>query len=226
MFYYNQVDWLDARSKKSNGQWTWCELRPDVVVGFVPNNNVYCLAQALALYLSLYRYVEGEGAEVPFPGTEKSYEILSNDSSQDIIAKFAIHASLHPETSGGQAFNAADNAKPSSWSVKWPVICEYFKLKGVPPPAGGSGPQPTQYVEEHVEQWKELEKKHGLQSGRVGNDRSLGFFPYFIMTMFNFDRQLDMTKMHKTWGQATEQTDAKGAWWTAFDRFRKAKIIP
>ena len=181
-FYYNQTDWLESQS--SGKQWTWCEVRPDVVVGFVPNNNVYCLAQTLGTYLSAYRAIEGEGATCEFPGTEESWEILSNDSSQDIIARFCIHAALNPKTCGqGQAFNVADNSQPSSWSKKWPVICEFFGLKGAPPPAGGSGPQPGQYLADHINQWKAIEKKHGLATGRVGNDRSLAGFQYFIMTM-------------------------------------------
>lgn len=226
-FYYNQTDWLEAQAKGKG--WTWCEVRPDVVVGFVPNNNVYCLAQTLATYLACYKAVEGEGAEVAFPGTEQSWKILSNDSSQDIIARFCIHAVLHPEACGnGRAFNVADSAVPHSWAEKWPVICSYFGLNGTPPPAGGSGPQPGQYLSEHLQQWKELEKKHNLASGRVGNDRSLAGFQYFIMTMFNFDRQLDLTQQHKAWSQGgkVEEADSKQAWWTAFDRFRKAKIIP
>jgi hypothetical protein len=36
-FYYNQTDFLTSRSKDK--AWTFCELRPDVVVGYVPNNN-------------------------------------------------------------------------------------------------------------------------------------------------------------------------------------------
>ena len=142
------------------------------------------------------------------------------------MAKTCILASLRPEKSSAQRFNAADNAKPSSWSVKWPIICEYFGLKGVGPPPGGSGPQPTQYCADHFAEWQELEKKHGLKKGRVGNSRSYGGFPYFIMTMFNFDRHLDMSKLHDLMGEDKTETDTKGAWWTAFDRFRAAKIIP
>lgn len=224
MFYYNQVDYLASASK--NKSWTYCDVIPDVIVGFVPNNNIYCLAQTLATYLSLYAAVEGKGASCDFPGTEKSWVNKSNDSSQDIVAKFAIYASLHPEKTSGQRFNTADNANYSSWSHKWPVICEYFGLKGTPPPAGGSGPQPAKYIEEHLNAWKKLEKEQGLQTGRVGNARSYGGFQPFIMTMFNFDRQLDLSKMHETWGDMKEERDAKGAWWTAFDRFKKAKIIP
>ncbi|KAH6885977.1 hypothetical protein B0T10DRAFT_608393 [Thelonectria olida] len=224
MFYYNQCDELAALSKGKS--WTWCDVIPDVIVGFVPNNNIYCLAQFLGLYLSLYAEINGKGSEVQFPGTEESWKILSNDSSQDIVAKTAIYASLHPERSSGQRFNAADNSKPSSWSRKWPIICEYFGLKGIGPPAGGSGPQPTQYLADHIEQWNEVEEKYGLVTGRVGNDRSYGGFPYFVMSMFNFDRHLDMSQTHEMWGEATAEVDVQGAWWTAFDRFRKAKIIP
>ena len=223
MFYYNQLDLLKGMSHGKS--WTFCDVIPDVIVGFVPNNNIYCLAQALALYLSLVREIEGSGAEVVFPGTMESWSIHSNDSSQDIIARFAIYASLHPEVSAGQTFNTADSARSSSWSVKWPIICDYFGLKGVAP-TKGSGPDPVRYIVENSERWLALEKKFGLQTGRVGNERSFGGFPYFIMTMFNFDRPLDMSKAHKAWGSAKEETDTRGAWWIAFDRFRKAKIIP
>jgi hypothetical protein len=224
MFYYGQCDELAELSKGKS--WTWCDVIPDVVVGFVPNNNIYCLAQWLGLYLSLYAEINGKGSEVQFPGTEESYKILSNDSSQDIVAKTAIYASLHPEKSAGQRYNAADNSRASSWSEKWPVICEYFGLKGIGPPPGGSGPQPPTYLADHLAEWQEVEKKYGLKTGRVGNDRSFTGFPYFIMTMFNFDRHLDMSKTHEMMGDSTEEVDTKAAWWTAFDRFRQAKIIP
>ena len=224
MFYYTQVDALAAASKGKC--WKYCEVIPDMIVGFVPNNNIYCLAQTLATYLALYAAVEGKGAECEFPGTEKSWKIKSNDSSQDIVAKFAIYVSLHPATTHGERYNVADNAIPGTWEKKWPIICEYFGLVGTQPPKGGSGPQPGKYIEDHLHQWKALETEKQLQTGRVGNERSFGGFQYFIMTMFDFDRDLDMSKMHKTWGLSKEETDVRGAWWTAFDRFRKAKIIP
>ncbi|KAJ3534329.1 hypothetical protein NM208_g7578 [Fusarium decemcellulare] len=224
MFYYNQCDELATLSKGK--AWTWCDVIPDVIIGFVPNNNIYCLAQALALYLSLYAEINGKGSEVQFPGNERSWRNLCNDSSQDIVAKTAIYASLHPEKSAGQRFNAADNSQPSTWSKKWPIICQYFGLKGVGPAADDSAPEPTQYLTEHGEKWKEMENKYGLVTGRVGNGRSYGGFPMFIMNAFDFDRNLDMSKTHDMWGEATEEVDTKQAWYLAFDRFRKAKIIP
>jgi hypothetical protein len=222
LFYYAQADLL---AKLCVGKaWKYCELISDVVVGFVPNDNFYCLAQTLAIYLSLYAAVEGRGAECAFPGTEKSWMIKSNDSSQDIIAKFAIYASLHPEVTHGERYNVADNAVPGSWSQKWPVICEYFGLVGTPPPPGGSGPQPLEYLASHVAEWRRLEEDKKLRAGRVGNKRSA--VGLNVMKTLDFDRDLDLTKMHEAWGTNREETDVKGAWWKVFHRFRKARVIP
>lgn len=229
MFYYNQVDLLAAKSKGKS--WSFCDVRPDIVVGYVPNNNFYCLPQVLAIYLSLYADIEGKGSTVPFPGNAKSWKSLSNDSSQDIIAKFSIFASLHPETCGdGQGFNVADTIKPVTWELKWPIICDYFGLKGVgpltPEEQQKAGIDPTTYTQNHLTQWEALEKKHGLQTGRVGNEKGVTGFWYFIMYAFDFDRQLDMTKCHKVWGESGEEVDTAKSWYTAFDRFRKGKVIP
>ncbi|RDW65634.1 SDR family oxidoreductase [Aspergillus mulundensis] len=222
LFYYPQVELLQQLSATKT--WKWCDVIPDIVVGFVPNNNAYCLAQWLALYLSLYRELNGPGAEVVFPGT-KSWTIKSNDSNQDIIGRFAVYASLHPEWSAGERYNVADNATYSSWEVRWPIICDYFGLKGVAP-TNGPGPDPSVYIHENRERWFELERKYGLKGGRVGNEKSLTIVSNFLMNQFDFDRQIDLTKMHRAWGDAKEETDVQGAWHVAFDRFRAANIIP
>ncbi|KAI1264816.1 hypothetical protein F5Y18DRAFT_417396 [Xylariaceae sp. FL1019] len=222
MFYYSQVDALAAMGQGK--KWTWCEIIPDVVVGFVPNNNVYCMAQVLSTYLSLYAEVNGKGSDVAFPGTELSWKALSNDSSQDIVAKASIIASLRPEKSAEQRYNTADDPAPSSWSQKWPIVCDYFGLKGVGP--SPSGPQPTEYCADHLDEWKAMEEKYGLKKGRVGNDRSFGGFPYLIMTLFDFDRNLDVSKVQDMMGDYKVEGDTKSVWYTAFDRFREAKIIP
>ncbi|GJP92948.1 short chain dehydrogenase sirQ like protein [Aspergillus niger] len=224
IFYYHQVDQLSWISQGKS--WSFCELMPDLVVGFVPNNNYYCMAQILATYLALYAKINGKGSEVVFPGTQRSWECLSQDSSQDVIAKTAIYASLHPQETAGQRYNVTDSARPASWSEKWPVICEYFGLRGTGPRDGVAGPVPNEYLVEHYNEWRELEKEEGLKTGRVGNNKSYGDFARVMMTLCDLDRQLDMSKTHAMMGSAKVETDSRGAWWTAFDRFRRAKIIP
>lgn len=227
MFYYNQLDLLKQMSKGKS--WSFIDVIPDVIIGFVPNNNIYCLPQALALYLTLYRHEKGEGAKVVFPGNMRSWSNLSNDSSQDVLARFCLAATTVNDDQkskvAAQSYNVADSASPSSWSKKWPIICSYFGLTGIEPSEanGGKGPDPTGFVSENREKWLELEKKHGLQTGRVGNERSYGGFPAFIMDMFQQDRQLDLTKMHDVY---KEEISTEDAWFKAFDRFRAAKIIP
>lgn len=46
------------------------------------------------------------------------------------------------------------------------------------------------------------------------------------MRMFDFDRHLDVTKLRGLMGDEADDVDIEGAWYTAFDRYRKARIIP
>ncbi|TVY42097.1 Short chain dehydrogenase [Lachnellula occidentalis] len=220
LFYYHQHDTLKSLSEGKT--WTWTEIRPDVIIGYVPHNNTYCIAQSLGIYLALYAYVEGKGAKIAFPGTEKSYRNLSNDSSQGIVARFAIHAALTGQKTKGRTFNVADNRLPTSWADRWPVICKWFGLKGTGPEEGS--PQPGPYMEKYREQWDEMAAKHQLRDTYIGNPSSSPTFLHFCTTIMDFDRQLDLLEQRST--GFTEETDTKGAWWPAFEKFRAGKIIP
>lgn len=72
-----------------------------------------------------------------------------------------------------------------------------------------------------------MERKYGLRGGLVkGKSRGVQGVCNFLMNQFDFVRQLELTKMHRAWGRNIEEKDVKGAWYVAFDRFRKAKMIP
>lgn len=48
-----------------------------------------------------------------------------------MIAKAEIYLSVvKPEEANGEAFNITDTATPGPWSMKWPILTEYFGLKG------------------------------------------------------------------------------------------------
>ena len=89
-----------------------------------------------------------------------------NESPQDMVAHFSIHASLNPEKTASQSFNVG--GQEDSWSGKWPIICDYFGLKGTGPEEGS--PQPGAYIDAHKKEWEELEKKHNLKKGSVDSD--------------------------------------------------------
>lgn len=220
LFYHPQLDFITSYAKDK--KWSWCDTRPDIIVGFVPNQNFYSLATAMGIYLSLWREVHGEGAEAPFPGTEGSWKALSNDSSADMIARQTLHLSLSPATENGGGYNVADSKTPSSWSVKWPIVCSYFHLKGTGP--ASDPPEIRKFIKENIDTWHKLEKEKGLQTGHADSERTFPGFEYFMMTQFDFDRQYDMSKMYGT--GFSEERDTLQAWGGVFDRMRKAKIIP
>jgi hypothetical protein len=220
LFYHPQLDWIAPFAQSKS--WSWCDTRPDIIIGFVPNQNFYSLGTVMGIYLSLWREVHGDGAECPFPGTEKSWKALSNDSSSDMIARQTIHLSLSENTEKGGGYNVADSRHPSTWSQKWPVLCRYFSLKGTG--ASSNPPEMRKFIKENIETWRKVEKKEGLQTGYADSEMTVPGFEYFLMTQFDFDRQYDMGKIYGTGFE--EERGTGEAWGAVFDRMKKAKIIP
>jgi hypothetical protein len=220
LFYHAQMEFIADFAKDK--RWKWCETRPDIIIGFVPNQNFYSLGTSIGIYLSLWKELYGEGAECPFPGTQKSWKALCHESSSDMIARQTIHLSLSPLTENGGGYNVADAKEPSNWSARWPVLCQCFGLKGMGPV--DEMPEIRQFIKDNVDTWQKMEWKYGLQTGHAHNGRILPGFEYFMMTKFDFDRQYDMSKMYGTGFE--EEREARETWGAVFDRMRNARIIP
>ena len=218
IFYYSQYDEL---ARLNAGQkWGFCEIRPDVIVGFTPQGNAMNFAQAVAIWLSLVRDIEGESSEVPFPGNEKAWKARHTDSSQDVLARSHIHLSLKGgESVNGKSFNIADG-NTVTWEHVWPGLCEYFKLKGVGPSAE-SVANGAEWVQRQKQRWGHWERKHGLKQGYV--EKSTWEFMNGIFGI-GFDRQYDLSASRGAGFKDSVET-AKG-YHIAFDRMRESKIIP
>ena len=187
-------------------------------IGFVPNGSTFNLPAHWATYLSLYALVQGKGAKVPFPGTVAGYNALSNDASADIIARFSIWASLHPEKcGGGQLFNIADQARPSRMSERWPAITKWFGLEGVWPDVNAEDAlKPGEYMEKH----KRVLEEQGGKGSRVFKAEYLDGYGYH----FTFDRHMSLEKVRKVGFE--EEIDPNSSWFRAFERLRSAGMIP
>lgn len=186
-------------------------------VGFVPNGSAFNLTAQWANYLSLYALVESKGAEVPFPGTLKAYDSLYNEASADIIARCSIWAALHPEKAGGgQAFNIADQAKAESMRERWPRLAAYFGLQGIAPSEDLNVLKPSEYIAKHGT----VLERVGVKNSPVFKSEFLDSYGYYL----DFDRHLSLEKV-KTAGFA-EELDPNQSWFRAFDRYRKAEMIP
>lgn len=184
----------------------------------MPNGSTFNLLAHWATFLSLYATVEGKGAKVPFPGTPAGYNALFNDASADIIAKFSIWASLHPDKcGGGQLFNIADQTRPSRMSERWPAIAKYFGLEGVAPLGDDEDAlKPGEYIEKH----KDVLDKWGGKGSRVFKAEALDGYGYH----FTFDRHMSLEKVRGVGFE--EEIEPDGSWFKAFDRLRAAGMIP
>jgi hypothetical protein len=223
LFYHAQLDFLSSYAKGRS--WNWCETRPDIIVGFVPNRGFYSLATSLGIFLALWKEVNGKGARCPFPGSEGGWKALWNQGSSDMLARQAIHLSLTlPRERKGETFNVADEKAPGSWKMKWPDICSHFELQGAPPPKEGTAIEVRRYIEDHMDIWKEMERKYGLERGVVGSIFCSKRFEFACLTLFDFDRQFDMRKIYGSGFEEGRTT--KEAWGSVFDRMKRANIIP
>ena len=222
LFYYPQLDWLEEFAKDK--PWSWVETRPDIITGFVPNQNFYSLNMALGFFFSLYREINGEGAECPFPGSSKSWVAKFHDSSAAMNAREAIHVCLSPTTRKGDAFNVADEKEHHSWETKWPALCSLFGLKGVKREEDNPI-EVRQYIRDNKATWEAMEDKYGLRRGHADNPRIFPGFEYFLLTQFDFDRQYDMRKLYEGSGFPEEREATRG-WRDTFERMKQAKMIP
>lgn len=219
IFYYTQYDAL--RAMAAGKKWTFTEIRPDGIVGFVPGSNAMNMAQGIAIYLSLYRVVHGGGAEVPFPGYEHGYNSTHSDTFQDLLARMEIYAAINTERCGdGRVFNIADRDDPVTWAKVWPGICQYFGLRGVPPQKNTQAME--EFVNQHKTEWQQLCSSRGLNKA-AAESQNWGHV-HFMLVQFDFDRQYDLSKAREAGFK--ESIDTVEGYRIAFDRMSAANIIP
>ena len=215
IFYYHQTDALEALAKDK--KWKWTEIRPDVIVGFVPTTKPMDAAGTLAVYLSLYRHVHGEGAQCPFPGTDPAFRAKHTDTSSYILARFNIHVALNGDKAAGRAFNIADDGKPITWQEKWPKLCEYFGL--VAGQAAPSTNPPEEFFDKHIRVWNKLVEDNGLVQKEEPQF-------WFLDAVFHvdFDRHYDLSASREIGFKETANTIEE--YKKVFKKMRECKYIP
>lgn len=199
--------------------------------------------EPVALFLALWRYVNGPGAEIPFIGTKANYHHTNTDSSHDIIARSEIYLSVQKQKeANGEAFNIADYGTPVSWVQRWPIMTSYFGLKGTPPvePAESKSYMPAHFgVDtdpsfpatfpaeswwlEHQEDYKRMCSEYGLRE-RVISPESWIFMLYGGHSLLCRNRELSLEKIRSV-GFVEERAVGEGHF-VGFDRMEAAKILP
>ncbi|OJJ08151.1 hypothetical protein ASPVEDRAFT_34326 [Aspergillus versicolor CBS 583.65] len=220
IFYYDQVDLIKKAAKGK--QWRWCEVRPDQIVGHVPAVTSMTYVEPIALYLSLYRYINGPGAQVRFPGTQKNFVYTFTESSQDIITRAEIYLSVEkPEEANGEGFNIADTDTPGPWSVRWPILAQYFGLEGTAPEGDGWG-EIDKWWAEHQGEYQKMCEEYGLRQRTV--DEATWVFVKAGFTLLDRNREMCLDKIRGL--GFTEELSIGQGHYLAFDRLAAERIIP
>ena len=218
-------------SEASRGRgWTWSEICPDVVVGFTPNGSGFSLALHWAQYLSLYAYnnfaqntssTQCEEVSVPFPGNKEAYQAQFTPVSSDILGRMALYAALHPEKCGGQVINVADDGKPTSFSELWPVITEWFGLKGTGPLEDGDASmlKPGRYIHTHRHLFTDNGLQRAVRCGVGSGSSQLDSVGWWL----TFDRHLSLGRLREL--GFCESRNPREGWIRAFELFRSAGVI-
>lgn len=223
IFYYGQVDFLKEAQKGKS--WNWCEVRSDAIVGFGPGTTGMTFLEPIALFLSLWRYVHGEGAEIKFIGTSANYTHTNTDSSQDIIAKSEIYLSVtQPEKAAGEAFNTADYSTPTSWIDRWPAMVSYFGLKGTPPDEGSKTTFPEdKWWEEHRDDYEGMCTEYGLRKREIPKETWV-FTLIAGYSLLCRDRASSLDKIRSV--GFNESLALGEGYWIGFDCMVTANLIP
>jgi progesterone 5beta-reductase/iridoid synthase-like 1,4-enone reductase family protein len=100
-FYYDQEDFL--RERQQGKAWHWTALRPEATTGFGLGNPMN-LGMSIAVYAAISKEL---GLPLRFPGTEKSYGILYQITSAEILAKATTWAG-QAEAAKNEIFNVTN----------------------------------------------------------------------------------------------------------------------
>jgi nucleoside-diphosphate-sugar epimerase len=150
-FYYDQEDLL--RERQQGKAWHWTALRPEATTGFGLGNPMN-LGMSIAVYAAISKEL---GLPLRFPGTEKSYGILYQITSAEMLAKATTWAG-QSEAARNEIFNIT-NGDYFRWKYLWPRIAAMFDM----PPADPIPTPLTVYMADKKPVWDAMVRKHGLQ---------------------------------------------------------------
>jgi nucleoside-diphosphate-sugar epimerase len=150
-FYYDQEDFL--RRRQHGKSWHWTALRPEATFGFGVGNPMN-LGMSIAVYAAISKEL---GLPLRFPGTEKSYRVLYQITSAEILAKATTWAG-QSESASNEIFNIT-NGDYFRWRYLWPRIAAMFDMRAADPV-----PTPlTVYMADKKPVWEAIVAKHGLR---------------------------------------------------------------
>jgi nucleoside-diphosphate-sugar epimerase len=209
-FYYDQEDYLKARSLGKS--WSWTALRPSCICGFAVGNPMN-MATVIAVYASLCKEM---GLPLRYPGSTTSYGALMEMTDAELLAKAMVWAGEN-EACNGQGFNIT-NGDFNRWQHLWPRLAEFFKMPCAPPQRFPL----AQFMADKEPVWNAMVKKHHLLDYSFRDAASWQFGE----AVFNleYDVMSDTTKARRAGFH--EAIDTEEMLLRQFAQFQEMRFIP
>ena len=157
------------------------------------------------------------GLPLRFPGTEKTYAVLYQLTSADILAKATTWAG-NSETARNEVFNIT-NGDYFRWKYLWPRIAAMFEM----PPADPIPTPLTVYMADKQPVWEALVRKHGLQPLAYEQVSSWPFADA-ILRLMEFDNITSTIKVRRAGFH--DCIDTEEMFMTFFANLRKDRVNP
>ncbi len=205
-FYYDQEDFL--RERQRGKAWHWTALRPDMTTGFGVGN-----AMNLGMSIAVYSAISKElGLPLRFPGTERTYGVLTQITSAEILAKATAWAGQ------SEVFNIT-NGDSIRWRYLWPRIAAMFDM-----PLADPIPTPlTVYMADKEPVWEAIVRKHGLQPLPYTQVSSWPFADA-VLRLMEFDNMSSTIKARRAGFH--DCIDTEEMFKDFFAKLRRDRVIP
>jgi nucleoside-diphosphate-sugar epimerase len=209
-FYYDQQDWLEARSRGRS--WSWTSWRPHGLCGVSVGSAMNQL-NALALYATISREL---GLPLRFPGAHGAFSSVYQFTDARLLARAMLWGA---ERAGcaNTAFNVT-NGEFERWEHLWPQLARYFGME--------PGPVQTlslaRFMADKEPLWARIRERHSLKPYTL---RELVSWEFADWVYGNpFDQMSSLARLRRTgWNEVLEaETMFRGL----FDEMRAERLIP
>ncbi|MBE9108525.1 SDR family oxidoreductase [Nodosilinea sp. LEGE 07298] len=208
-FYFDQEDFLTARSADKN--WSWTALRAEAFCSEIVG------IPSLPLLIAVYATISKElGLPLRFPGMQAAYDTLVQVTDAGLLAEAMTWAATSPGAAD-EAFNLT-NGDAFRWSNLWPQFAKFFDMEYAPP-------QDISLVEVMADKeplWKRIVERYGLEAHSL---QELAIWPLGdFLFHCNWDVLLSATKVQQAGFH--QVVDSETMFMPLFQRFRDRHIIP
>lgn len=209
-FYFDQQDLMVTL--EPDRPWTYCILRPHVLVG----TNTHALMNPLMVlgaYASLCKYL---GRPFSFPGDPVAYDTIYQATDADLLGRGAVWAMDAPNAAN-QAYNIT-NGDFFRWRHIWERVAEAMEL-----PLGDPEEMPfAPFLEGHKDAWRQLAETQDLVQPDVFKLVDWAFGDYILRCSWDIMASTIKIRQHG-FGDCR---DSEEMFVTRLKELQDAKLLP